>query len=60
MWLPMVAQPNMVLHPRLDGSEDQERFLNLLLDSLRSAANGKKRAELRQLQQELFKRGWHP
>jgi hypothetical protein len=56
----MVVQPNAVLHPRLDGSENQERFLNLLLDSLRSAANGKKRVELRQLQRELLKQGWHP
>jgi len=50
-----------VLHPtRRDGSEEEGRFLNLLAECLHSAAKGGDRVDIRLLQRELLKRGWHP
>jgi hypothetical protein len=43
------------------GKASQGQFLDILDERLRSIVRGKrKRAELRQIQQKLLKRGWHP
>jgi len=54
-------EPTQVIHPeRRDGSEEDRRFLNLLAECTHSAGKGRDRADVRLIQRELFKRGWHP
>lgn len=65
MWLKMVTQPKSliaqqqqvtVLRPTVDGSE-RKQFVDLLDEIIRSA--GGKRLDLRSVQSQLQRRGWH-
>jgi hypothetical protein len=49
-----------VLHPAKDGTLSQASHLRLLTEACREAGNGRKRAELREIQKALLARGWHP
>jgi len=47
-------------HPLTDGDWKEEPFFRLLIEALQGASRGRRRAELRVLQNELLRRGWHP
>jgi len=51
-------KPNF--HPELDGKLNDGPFSKLLVLTLALVSKGKARADLRLIQRELLRRGWHP
>jgi hypothetical protein len=49
-----------LLHPRLDGADHQEKFLQLLAEAIRKVPPEGKMVELRSVQTALLSMGWHP
>ena len=56
----MYVESTRQFHPKKDGDDSGDTFLRLLAEAFDSAARGKRSVELRNVQVELLKLGWHP